>query len=219
MSTLNFYIVRHAETFLNRLGSNQGWIDSDLTEEGISELNAIYQNSDLPVIDAVYCSDLGRAQKTFDIMKQHLDFKNEDQVHYTKLLRERFLGSFEGTDKHVVRKDIAVAEGFSTYEELLTEKSLEYFINCTKKYDPDNLSENFAEFSGRLEKILSKIKKEAKENNWEHVLIVAHANPVSFMTDMLLDTEEFNVEENKVKNGELVHLQFESDLDSWTLKN
>ncbi len=218
MSKVNLYIVRHAETFLNRLGSNQGWIDSDLTDEGIAELNDIYRNSDLPPIDAVYCSDLGRAQKTFDIMKQYLDLKNVEQVFYTNLLRERFLGSFEGTDKHVVRKDIALAEGFSSYEELLTEKSLEYFINCTKKYDPDNLSENFAEFSGRLEKIISRIKKEAKENNWEHILIVAHANPVSFMTDMLLDTKEFNVEENKVKNGELVHLQSESDLNSWTLK-
>lgn len=219
MNKVNLYIVRHAETFLNRLGSNQGWIDSDLTEEGITELNDIYQNSDLPAMDAVYCSDLGRAQKTFDIMKPHLDLKDREQVLYTNLLRERFLGSFEGTDKHVVRKDIAIAEGFSSYEELLTEKSLEYFIDCTKKYDPDNLSENFEEFSDRLEKIISKVKKDAKENDWEHILIVAHANPVSFMTDILLDSDEFNVEENKVKNGELVHLQSDSDLNSWMLKN
>lgn len=219
MPILNLYIVRHAETFLNYLESNQGWIDSDLTENGIAMLEEKYNNINLPLIDKVYCSDLGRAKNSFNIISPYVEMRNEEDIVYTNLLRERFLGSFEGINKQKVRETIARKEGFNSYEELLAERSLEYFIDCTKKYDPNNLSEDFQQFSGRLNKIISIIKNDAIENNWEHILIMSHANPISFIIDLLLDNEVFNVEKNKVENGQLIHLKSNYDLTDWTLKN
>ena len=35
MRKVNYYIVRHGETLLNKLGKAQGWVDSPLTDAGI----------------------------------------------------------------------------------------------------------------------------------------------------------------------------------------
>ncbi|GAA3331389.1 hypothetical protein GCM10020331_087800 [Ectobacillus funiculus] len=37
--TMNLYVVRHGETYLNRYNKMQGWADSPLTEEGKSYCN------------------------------------------------------------------------------------------------------------------------------------------------------------------------------------
>ena len=215
MKKINLFIVRHGETFLNKLGRNQGWIDSDLTKEGVSNLDDIYSNLDLPVMDAVFCSDLNRAKATFKIIQKYCDL-NQNNIFYTKLLRERFLGSFEGHDLAETRKIIAQKEGFSSYNDLITNKSLAHFIDSTKKYDPNNFAEDFKEFSERLNQVLSTIKKQANENNWEDILIVSHANSVSYIVDTLVNNREFIFGESKVENGQLIHLHY--NLDKWQIK-
>ncbi len=35
---MRIYVVRHGQTLFNKLNKNQGWIDSDLTQEGIEKL-------------------------------------------------------------------------------------------------------------------------------------------------------------------------------------
>lgn len=216
MGNLNLYVVRHGETLLNKLRRNQGWIDSDLTKEGIWALDTLYSSIKLPSIDAVFCSDLGRAKETFSIIQKYCDV-NHDNVFYTPLLRERFLGSFEGTDLLETRKNIAEKAGFDSYRSLLANRSLSYFIDSTKKYDPNNLAEDFTEFSKRINEILSTIKKSADTNNWENILIVSHANPVSYIIDTLINNEGFIVEEVEIKNGQMIHLQY--SLDEWTIMN
>lgn len=214
MGNLNLYVVRHGETLLNKLRRNQGWIDSDLTKAGVWALDTLYSSIKLPSIDAVFCSDLGRAKETFSIIQKYCDI-NHDNVFYTPLLRERFLGSFEGTDLLETRKNIAEKAGFDSYRSLLANRSLSYFIDSTKKYDPNNLAEDFTEFSKRINEILSTIKKSADTNNWENILIVSHANPVSYIIDTLITNEEFIVEEVEIKNGQMIHLQY--SLDEWTI--
>lgn len=216
MYNLNLFVVRHGETLLNKLRRNQGWIDSDLTKEGVWTLNTLYNSTNLPPIDAVFCSDLGRARETFSIIQQYCDV-NKENVFYTPLLRERFLGSFEGTNLLETRKNIAEKAGFDSYSNLLANKSLAYFIDSTKKYDPNNLAEDFTEFSERVNEILSTIKKSADTNNWENILVVSHANPVSYIIDTLINNEEFIVEEVEIKNGQMIHLQ--QNVNEWKIMN
>lgn len=216
MGNLNLYVVRHGETLLNKLRRNQGWIDSDLTKAGVGALDTLYSSIKFPSIDAVFCSDLGRAKETFSIIQKYCDV-NHDNVFYTPLLRERFLGSFEGTDLLETRKNIAEKAGFDSYRSLLANRSLSYFIDSTKKYDPNNLAEDFTEFSKRINEILSTIKKSADTNNWENILIVSHANPVSYIIDTLINNEEFIVEEVEIKNGQMIHLQ--QNVTEWKIMN
>lgn len=216
MGNLNLYVVRHGETLLNKLRRNQGWIDSDLTKAGVWALDTLYSSIKFPSIDAVFCSDLGRAKETFSIIQKYCDV-NHDNVFYTPLLRERFLGSFEGTDLLETRKNIAEKAGFDSYRSLLANRSLSYFIDSTKKYDPNNLAEDFTEFSKRINEILSTIKKSADTNNWENILIVSHANPVSYIIDTLINNEEFIVEEVEIKNGQMIHLQ--QNVTEWKIMN
>lgn len=216
LGNLNLYVVRHGETLLNKLRRNQGWIDSDLTKAGVWALDTLYSSIKFPSIDAVFCSDLGRAKETFSIIQKYCDV-NHDNVFYTPLLRERFLGSFEGTDLLETRKNIAEKAGFDSYRSLLANRSLSYFIDSTKKYDPNNLAEDFTEFSKRINEILSTIKKSADTNNWENILIVSHANPVSYIIDTLINNEEFIVEEVEIKNGQMIHLQ--QNVTEWKIMN
>lgn len=216
MGNLNLYVVRHGETLLNKLRRNQGWIDSDLTKAGVWALDTLYSSIKFPSIDAVFCSDLGRARETFSIIQKYCDV-NKENVFYTSLLRERFLGSFEGTNLLETRKNIAEKAGFDSYSNLLANKSLAYFIDSTKKYDPNKLAEDFTEFSKRINEILSTIKKSADTNNWENILIVSHANPVSYIIDILINNEKFIVEEVEIKNGQMIHLH--KNVNEWKIMN
>ena len=56
-----FYVVRHGETLLNRLGRAQGWSDSPLTDNGkrtAAELGAELKGI---IFSAAYTSDMMRA--------------------------------------------------------------------------------------------------------------------------------------------------------------
>lgn len=44
MRKVNYYIVRHGETLLNKLGKAQGWVDSPLTDAGIEQHNGSKRN-------------------------------------------------------------------------------------------------------------------------------------------------------------------------------
>lgn len=86
------YIVRHGETEFNVKKIIQGQIDSPLTEKGKQQ--ALERAEDLKNIrfDAIFSSDLGRAHRTAEIIA--LD--RALAVNTTKLLREKFFGTYEG---------------------------------------------------------------------------------------------------------------------------
>jgi broad specificity phosphatase PhoE len=62
------YLMRHGETEWNRRHLFQGSGDSELTEEGKDDLRSIGRRLDGVEFDQVYCSTLGRARKSLDIV-------------------------------------------------------------------------------------------------------------------------------------------------------
>lgn len=199
---LNIHIVRHGETLLNKLKRNQGWIDSDLTEAGIDVLVNEYKGVNLPLMDAVYCSDLGRAVKTLEIIQSHINFQEGVNIHYSKLLRERFLGSFEGVDLLQNRQDLSEREGLGSFEEFIQKYSFWKFVDVTKKYDPLSLAEDFNEFSYRIDTALAKIMEEAKKNCHQNILIVSHANTVRYIVEKIEAKEYLK----PIQNGKIIEL-------------
>ena len=102
---MEIYLVRHGESQSNYDNKHGylyfcGQLDIPLTERGIKsarELSAYFKNK---YIDTVYVSDLKRTRQTYDEL-----FPYDLPTIYTKTLRERSLGVFEGKNKEEVCKD------------------------------------------------------------------------------------------------------------------
>ena len=96
---MEIYLVRHGESQSNYDNKHGylyfcGQLDIPLTERGIKsarELSAYFKNK---YIDTVYVSDLKRTRQTYDEL-----FPYDLPTIYTKTLRERSLGVFEGKIK------------------------------------------------------------------------------------------------------------------------
>lgn len=192
---MNLFLVRHGETLLNILKKNQGWIDSDLSEDGIEKLHQIYRHNDLPEIEMIFCSDLGRAKQTLKVITSYLNISETNSVTYTADLRERFLGSFEGDNLQNNRLSIANKEGYENFEEYIANGTFWDLVDATKKYDPLGLAEDFSEFSNRIDSIIGTIKRSGVKN----VLIVSHANTVRYIIESLIQKSiDFEITNGKV---------------------
>ena len=83
-----YYLVRHGQTLWNTQGRTQGHGNSPLTELGkIQAINLARHLKEYP-IDLIYCSDLGRAIETADIIGVELGL----DVNPTPALREMGFG-------------------------------------------------------------------------------------------------------------------------------
>lgn len=75
MGKLNFYFLRHGQTWFNVFQRLQGWSNSQPTENGIAterQAGIVFANISF---DAVYSSDLGRAMITGRIFLQQSEKK------------------------------------------------------------------------------------------------------------------------------------------------
>lgn len=68
MAEVEFYIIRHGETLLNKLGKAQGLTDSPLTSDGIQSAVKLKQALCNVEFSAAYSSDLSRAYNTAKII-------------------------------------------------------------------------------------------------------------------------------------------------------
>lgn len=90
-------LVRHGETEWNRERRNQGRFDSPLTERGIVQAHAIGRLiATLPNAAAgrIVASPLGRARRTAEIIRNHLDPAPE--LGLDDRIRELSIGSWDG---------------------------------------------------------------------------------------------------------------------------
>ena len=84
--------IRHGETEWNRIGRQQGHLDSSLTRHGIRQAKLIARHLKNSSFDYIYCSDLGRAAQTAGIIAERLQLKPIMESG----LRERNLGIMQG---------------------------------------------------------------------------------------------------------------------------
>lgn len=89
---MKLIIVRHGLTEFNEKKIMQGHRDSRLTEKGKIQSEQLAKRLLKEHIDVVYSSDLERCKKTLVPFLK----KANIPVHYTKALRERDYGIFEG---------------------------------------------------------------------------------------------------------------------------
>lgn len=101
-----FYIVRHGETPYNAQKLIQGHIDIELNDVGIEQAKNLGQKLGHIKFTNIFASDLKRAHKTAQLIAEQ---KQNLEVQTDKLLREMYLGSYEGrkvADFHQELKDL-----------------------------------------------------------------------------------------------------------------
>lgn len=201
---------------MNTLNKGQGWLDSDLTEEGISQLHAIFSAINLPQFDRAYSSDLGRSIRTLEIMKPYIQLKDPESISYMSELRERFLGSFEGDYLDDMKLSISQKRGYSDYESYQKENSFEDYIDDCRELDPYSYAESFSMLESRVKAGIERIIHEGNENNSDNILVVGHRNSIRLIQHILLE-ETQSFERTALGNGEIIILS--NDSSRWKQLN
>jgi broad specificity phosphatase PhoE len=86
------FVARHGETEWNLAGREMGHLDSPLTARGLMQANALALRLSGVGVELVYASDLGRAQRTGEIIAKLC----EVELVIEPGLRERNMGIFQG---------------------------------------------------------------------------------------------------------------------------
>lgn len=86
------YLIRHGETQSNLENRIQGWLDTQLTEAGFQQAEALGQRFQNIPVDAVYASDLQRAMDTAQVICNIHNLP----LHTDPALREMNLGEWSG---------------------------------------------------------------------------------------------------------------------------
>ncbi len=148
---MKIYLVRHGETDWNLQKRWQGTTDIELNETGIAQAEKLAKRFDEYNIDAIYCSPLGRAKKTAEVVQQNKNlplFVKED-------LKEVILGEWEG----------------STFEEVVSKYKKEFELwEGNHKEQIGFGVENYYDLQQRAFNVLQEICDEAKGD----VLVVTH---------------------------------------------
>lgn len=144
--------IRHGETVWNLESRIQGHLDSDLSERGYTQVRALAKAFSNMQIDALYCSDLGRAIKTVAAIE------SVTGLHATRLscLRESNLGVLQGKTKEEIQVD------FPDEYDLFRARELDFVI-------PEGES-----LMQRHERAISCMSKLVQEHEGEIVCTVTH---------------------------------------------
>lgn len=158
--------VRHGKTSWNKEKKMQGNVDIPLSEDGIAHAEMMAEKLKDKKIDVAFCSPLGRAKQTFEIINN----KREEKIPilYEDALIERNYALYEGRNKKTFNYDIV----------------WDYS-------NPLNV-ENFFEFAWPIvDFIFGKLLRAYKDKT---VLIVSHGG-VSKIFEMLLSKNSLYPEE------------------------
>lgn len=161
------YLVRHGQTDWNANSLTQGQVDIPLNNEGIKQAKTLGESLRKINFDAVFSSDLVRAQKTAEI----ITLERKMAVETTKLLRERNFGELDGKAEHLMKKF------YDTWIVLSREER--------RKYRPYKDYETDEEVTGRF---ITFLRETAVMFSGKTVLIVCHGSMLRTLLNHL--TEE-----------------------------
>lgn len=121
---MKIYVVRHGETNENASGIVQGWLDTELNDDGLAQARHAATSFN-EIIDAIYSSDLKRATRT----AQEFRKRYKDIPYYEDMrLRERNFGDAAGT-----RRDQHDWEQFWSVEDRSTIANAEVITDFTAR--------------------------------------------------------------------------------------
>lgn len=97
-------IVRHGQSEWNKANIFTGWVDVDLTEEGVAEAQTAGRLLKDYKFDEAFSSELKRANRTLDIILKGIGQTNIPITRSEKL-NERMYGDLQGKNKDEAREE------------------------------------------------------------------------------------------------------------------
>ncbi|MFJ7954165.1 histidine phosphatase family protein [Lysinibacillus sp. NPDC096418] len=142
-----FYLVRHGETVWNKEQRLQGWLDSQLTSDGIMHAKKLGEHLKSVKFAAAFCSSSERAKETLSYLVHDKNLP----IHYVDDLREINLGNWQGRTIDEVRQHDRYeyevytdfpAQFIATHTEsfgTVTERAMYALKNIANQYPDDKI--------------------------------------------------------------------------------
>jgi len=98
---MRVYLTRHGETEWNTEKRMQGWLDSDLTENGIKAAKALGERLKDISFSTIYASPSGRTLQTAKLITES---NKQKEIKTDERLREIHLGNWQGKTQEEIKK-------------------------------------------------------------------------------------------------------------------
>jgi broad specificity phosphatase PhoE len=186
MPTKTLYILRHAETEMNRLRIIQGsGIDSDLNERGIAQANRFFEAYQHTPFDWIVASNLKRTQQTIRPFVE----KNNCLVSYFAELNEFGWGANEGNTYDPATE--------SKYRYLIGEWAKENYHACI----------DGGESAYQLHQRVKTVFEHILESPAETILLCSHGRTLRCLLTIIHNQPLFSMEQYPVSNTGLYVVQ------------
>lgn len=173
---MKLILLRHAKTKENEKRIAQGQLPGNISKKGLRQAKRVAKKIEKLDIDKIYSSDLRRAKETAS------EIKNK-KINYTKELRERNFGIFQG----------------KKYP-----KSWNKFV-WQKGFLKENKGEGNEEFLNRMKKFLEKIQKKEKEKT---ILIITHKRVIQAIISIIKNIPTKEIPKIKIpRNAKFINLE------------
>jgi broad specificity phosphatase PhoE len=177
---MRLLITRHGETVENKAGLLQGHNEGTLSPQGLEQARKLANRLQNENIDIIYSSDLSRAAKTAGIISE---YHKEVKLLYTKQLRERNFGEFQGKKRSEIGWDLKDPE--STFPEPETGESIREVYARAESFIKKIISTHISETvllvgHGFIGKVLLAILNERHFNEIEPVEYLSNTSLSEF---------------------------------------
>jgi len=215
-------LTRHGQSIWNAENRFTGWVDVDLSEQGILEAKnsgKLIKNLNIN-IDVSYTSFLKRAIKTLTVILEENNLELELNTSWQ--INERHYGSLTGLNKEEIKKQIG-EELFKKYRRSwdispppMTEndknRSLFSSLNTSIPQGLIPLTESLKDTYNRVIPFFeSKIKPDLQKN--KNIIITAHGNSLRALCKKLFNISNQKINELEIPTGNPLIIEFDQSLD------
>ena len=214
-------LTRHGQSVWNAENRFTGWVDVDLSEQGILEARksgVLIKNLNIN-IDISYTSFLKRAIKTLSVILEENNLKLE--LNSSWEINERHYGSLTGLNKEETKKKIG-EEQFKKYRrswdispppmpENDKNQSLFSPLNASIPQDMIPFTESLKDTYNRVVPFFEgKIKPDLQNN--KNIIIAAHGNSLRALCKKLFNISNQKINELEIPTGNPLVIEFDQSL-------
>ena len=220
-------LTRHGQSVWNAENRFTGWVDVDLSEQGILEARksgVLIKNLNIN-IDISYTSFLKRAIKTLSVILEENNLKLE--LNSSWEINERHYGSLTGLNKEETKKKIG-EEQFKKYRrswdispppmpENDKNQSLFSPLNASIPQNMIPFTESLKDTYNRVVPFFeSKIKPDLQNN--KNIIIAAHGNSLRALCKKLFNISNQKINELEIPTGNPLVIEFDQSLEVKDIK-
>ena len=195
------YVVRHGQTYFNKLARMQGWCDTPLTPEGAENIRALGRGLQHVTFSDAFSSDAGRTQATTRLI---LD-ENKQTVPLVTIepkLREWGFGSWEGRDETLFFNEVTQLQKNDPAQLAAGEPiSFEALADAIGALDTEGWSETYPDLKQRTWDGFLSLAAAAQGEN---TLVVSHGLTIALFLSFI----QPDVRAIGLANGSVTKLRF-----------